>query len=188
MKKWLWNMAALTVLAASTVYIIRKKEKPLETPEEENTMEKQFRKAWTEKLQENASVFCGLYNSLLSIDNGFNKRPEKVLREWCQRTHYNWEGEEVDLLCQSNIQPLVDILDREALSKWAQLLLQAAAMAGILAEEEHYLVISEDTVDDYIEWSGEKIHSGDDVKILSPAWYQNDVLIDQGVCQKMNDI
>jgi len=95
------------------------------------TVEDRFISEWTTVLTEDARVFNGLFSGLQRVISGAAKKPEKVLREWCQRTHYKWENEQVDFLCQQHIVPLFEPADQEALSKWAALLLDAAAAAGI---------------------------------------------------------
>lgn len=159
----------------------KKNTKPVQTPE---TAEDQFLSEWTAVLREDARVFNGLFDGLHRVRSGTAKKPEKVLREWCQRTHYKWENEAVDLLCQDCIVPLTESADREALIKWAGLLLEAAAAAGIAKETAERLVLTEENADDYIEWDGEELSVGDTVEIITPAWYQNGSLLEQGQCRK----
>ena len=154
-------------------------------PEPENT-ESIFQREWTIVLTENASTFNGLYSGLMRVRNGNAKRPEKVLREWCQRTHYKFEDQPVDILCQENIQPLIEAADRDGLTKWANLLLDAAAAAGITKEETSSLVLTEINADAYVEWDGNDLYPEDEIEVITPAWYQNGKILEQGQCRKVN--
>lgn len=60
-----------------------KREGPVPPPE---AVEDIFRREWTSVLMENARVF----NGLKRVQSGTAKKPEKVLREWSQHTHYKW--------------------------------------------------------------------------------------------------
>ncbi len=150
------------------------------------TVEDIFRREWTLVLTENARVFNGLFNGLKRVQSGTAKKPEKVLREWSQRTHYRWENEPVDTLCQEQIVPLIEAQDREDLTKWACLLLDAAAAAGIRNEEAETLTLTEENADAYVEWDGNDLYPEDEIEVITPAWYQNGRVLEQGQCRKRN--
>ncbi|MBQ8621405.1 MAG: hypothetical protein IJ422_03725 [Oscillospiraceae bacterium] len=145
-----------------------------------------FLREWTAVLGENARVFNGLFGGLLRVRDGAAKRPEKVLREWCQRAHYRWENEPVDTLCREQILPLIDGADVVGLKKWAGLLLEAAAAAGISKDDGATLVLTARSAEGYIDWDGGELYPEDVVEILSPAWYQNGRILEQGQCRKRN--
>lgn len=142
-----------------------------------------FVREWTTALKEYARTFNGLYNGLLRVQGGSAKKPEKVLREWCQRTHCKLENQSVDTLCQEYIQPLIEAVDCEGLAKWAGTLLDAAAAAGISKEVSEKLVLTEDNADAYVEWDGNDLYPDDEIEIITPAWYQNGKLLEQGQCK-----
>ena len=175
--------------ALAAVVLYRKKGKSrttaLETQEYQDTEEAQFVRAWSEVLTVQARVYNGLFNGLFRVQSGKSKRPEKTLREWCQRTKYAFENQEVDVLCREKLQPLIEAVDGEGLSKRAKLLLNAAKEAGITRETAARVVLTEDTVDSYIEWDGEELNPEDEVEIITPAWYQNGTLLEQGQCKKL---
>lgn len=148
------------------------------------TSEESFLREWTLILTDHARVFNGLFNGLKRVQNGTAKKPEKVLREWSQRTHYKWENEPVDRLCQEQIVPLIEAEDRESLTKWACLLLDAATAAGISIEETETLVLTEENADAYVEWDGNELYPEDEIEIITPAWYQNGKVLEQGQCRK----
>lgn len=150
------------------------------------TVEDRFISEWTSVLTDDARVFNGLFSGLQRVVGGAAKKPEKVLREWCQRTHYKWENAQVDILCQQHIVPLIESADREALSKWAAILLDAAAAAGITKETAQKLVLTESNAADYVEWDGNDLYPEDEIEIITPAWYQNGKLLEQGQCKKLN--
>lgn len=146
-----------------------------------------FCREWNVVLSENARVFNGLYNGLLRVVSGNAKKPEKVLREWIQRTHYKFENQPVDVLCQKKIRPLIEAEDRESLTKWANSLLDAAAAAGIKKEEMMELLLTEANADAYVEWDGYDLYPEDKIEIITPAWYQNGKILEQGQCRKINE-
>ena len=99
------------------------------------SVENIFIQEWVAALTENARVFNGLYSGLLRIHEGTAKNPVRILREWCQRTHYKFENQSVDTLCQEYIVPLFEEEQHDTLLKWVNLLLEAAKQAGITREE-----------------------------------------------------
>ncbi len=159
-----------------------KREEPVSPPE---TVDDIFLREWTLVLTENARVFSGLYNGLKHVQSGNAKKPEKILREWSQRTHDRWENESVDILCQKQIVPLIEAEDRENLIKWACLLLDAAGAAGIMNEETEILVLTEENADAYMEWDGNALYPEDEIEVIIPAWYQNGRVLEQGRCRKL---
>lgn len=164
----------------------KKKSVPAEkvTAPEPECVENLFCGEWITILEENARVFNGLYNGLLRVVSGNAKKPEKILREWIQRTHYKFENQSVDVLCQENIRPLIEAEDREALTKWANCLLDAALAAGIAKEEMTELVLTEANADAYVEWDGNDLYPEDKIEIITPAWYQKGKILEQGQCRK----
>lgn len=192
-KQWILTGMTLCAGAAAALYRKLRNKQPASdtvpevvTPELE-TPEEVFRREWASTLEENARVFNGLYNGLWRVHSGSAKKPEKVLREWSQRTHYKWENEQADILCQQNIVPLIEAEDREGLTKWADLLLEAAAAAEILREEAQTLVLTEENADAYVEWDGKELYPEDEIEIITSAWYQNGKLLEQGQCKKTNE-
>lgn len=164
---------------------IGRKSKNELAPETES-MESFLFREWTTVLVENARIFNGLYSGLSRVQSDNAKRPEKVLREWCQRTHYKFEGQSVDSLCQENIQPLIEAADRDGLTRWSILLLDAAEAAGITKEETSTLILTESNADAYVEWDGNDLYPEDKIEVITPAWYQNGKLLEQGQCRKIS--
>ena len=142
-----------------------------------------FLREWRAVFLKHARVYNGLYSGLQRIQSGTAKKPEKILREWCQRTHYKFEQQSVDLLCQEHIQPLIEAEDREELVQWAGMLLDAAAAAGIKAEKAATLVLTQENADAYIEWDGKELYPEDEIEVIMPAWYQNGNVLEQGQCR-----
>lgn len=91
----------------------------------------------------------------------------------------------MDTLCQEQLVPLIEAEDRESLTKWANLLLEAAA-AGITKEEASTLTLTEDNADAYVEWDGNDLYPEDEIEVIAPAWYQNGKVLEQGQCKKVN--
>lgn len=169
----------LCAVGAAVLYCRYRRKKTDLLPGEE-TMEERFCREWAMVLTGDARVFNGLFSGLQRVVNGAAKKPEKILREWCQRTHYKWENAAVDTLCRQHMVPLIESADRDALTKWARLLLDAASAAGIAMETAEKLVLTEDNVADYVEWDGNDLYPEDEIEIITPAWYQNGKLLEQG--------
>ena len=175
----------LCVGGAVAVYVWYRKKRAYPHPDTD-TVEARFLTAWTEALSDDARLFNGLYSGLYRVARGTAKRPEKVLREWSQRTHYRWENEAVDILCHEHLVPLIEAVDGNALTKWASLLLDAATTAGIMRESAEKLVLTDSNAADYVEWDGNDLYSEDEIEIITPAWYQNGKLLEQGQCRKVS--
>jgi len=179
-------IGAIGLCAAGAVALYcRQRRKTVKPAPKQECIEDRFLSEWTAVLAEDARVFNGLFSGLQRVISGTAKKPEKVLREWCQRTRYKWENKQADLLCRQHIVPLLEKADRDALTKWASLLLEAAAAAGITRETAQNLVLTEGDSGDYVEWDGNDLYSGDEVEIISPAWYQNGRLLEQGQCRNL---
>lgn len=183
------GLSAACAAAAAVLYRVLRKKEPMDIVDEaanlpEASPEEIFSREWASVLTEDAQVFNGLYASLLRITAGEAKKPEKPLREWCQRTHYKWEDSPVDQLCRQHILPLMEEEDRDGLVKWAECLLRAASAAGITRETAEALTLTESSVRDYVEWDGQELYPEDEIAVLAPAWYQNGNLLEQGICRK----
>lgn len=138
---------------------------------------------WTSALKENAKVFNGLYGGLQRIVDGKAKKPESVIAEWWTRTRYEWEDQPLTEISRESLENA----SSEDSSKWASLLLKAAAGAGITKEHSETIVLDKISATAYVEWNGEEIFVGDTVKIMNPAWYQNGRVIEQGHCMFLKE-
>ena len=136
---------------------------------------------WTQLLSSNAKVYTGMFNSLRRAADGAAKKPEKVLREWCARSVYKWPGSEAERLCREYLLPVAEAADVVECAKWAKLLLEAAQAAGITAETAQKRMLDEDGVRAYTEWDGQELYPDSCVRIITPAWYQNGAVIEQGM-------
>lgn len=146
-------------------------------------LEKRFVKEWAKILTTDAKVYTGMYTSLVRLVCGKTKKPEKVIREWITRTTYKWEGGPLVELCQHTLTPAAENGSAEDCAKWARLLLQAAKQAGITRDrKDAVLTLDDSSILTYAEWDGQEIYSGDTVKVVIPAWYQNGRVLEQGQC------
>lgn len=180
---------AVVIVSGIVVYLYYKRKNRTAIKSKTETLEEQFVKVWAQALKESAQTFNGLYQGLSRVVEGKAKRPEKVMREWCARTCYQWEKEQPTALCEKIIVPLLEKKEYEEIGKWAGLLLQAAGDVGITKAKEEKLILDEHNVNDYTEWEGESLYIGDEVEVISPAWYQNETLLEQGRChRRMEDI
>ena len=146
-------------------------------------LKKRFIKFWAQILIGNARTYNGLYNGLMRVESGNAKSPQKVLKEWYDRTRFKWEDGEITKLSKKTLEPVIQRADHDECAKWAGLLLKAAEAAGLRREEGKSLVLTEQNANSYTEWNGEELYVGDTVEIMLPAWYQNETLIEQGICK-----
>lgn len=159
-----------------------------ETPENQKaSLEKQFLERWTAALMERADVFNGLYGGLLRVQEGTAKKKGKILSEWWHRTRYQWDGQELTEFCRPVFEKLLAEEPEEEYRKYARLLLEAAAAAGITRDEPGELTLDELTTNAYTDWEAEQLYLGDRVKVLLPAWYQNGRVLEQGSCQRLDE-
>lgn len=180
---------AVVTVSGIVVHLYYKRKNRTAIKSKPETLEEKFVKVWTQALKESAQTFNGLYQGLTRVVEGKAKKPEKVMREWCARTRYQWEDEQPNALCEEIIIPLLEKKEYEEIGKWAGMLLQAAGDAGITKSEEEKLILDEHNVNDYTEWEGESLYIGDEVEVISPTWYQNGTLLEQGRCQRrMEDV
>lgn len=154
---------------------------------ETESEEEKFIRAWRTAFTEHGDTFNGLYQGLDKIMHGKAKKPERILKEFCQRTRYQWEGKEVAMLTEELVVPILDEDHREELKFWTERLLEAAAEAGISPGKTGEIILTEDNTRDYIDLNGEDLCEEDYVEVISPAWYQNGTLIEQGMCTKQQE-
>ncbi|MGN0265857.1 MAG: hypothetical protein ACI4DX_16065 [Oliverpabstia sp.] len=154
---------------------------------ETESEEEKFIRAWRTAFTEHGDTFNGLYQGLDKIMHGKAKKSERILKEFCQRTRYQWEGKEVAMLTEELVVPILDEDHREELKFWTERLLEAAAEAGISPGKTGEIILTEDNTRDYIDLNGEDLCEEDYVEVISPAWYQNGTLIEQGMCTKQQE-
>lgn len=146
-------------------------------------LEKRFVREWAAVLTTDAKVYTGMYTSLARLVRGKAKKPEKVLREWVTRTTYRWEDGPLADLCARTLTPSAESGSAEDCTKWAQQLLRAAQQAGVTRDRNgDVLTLDDASIMAYTEWDGQEIYSGDTVKVVMPAWYQNGRVLEQGQC------
>lgn len=187
---------ALIIGTAFLLIKTRSREKRKEPPSPENGRQETEQKPsgpqegqewqiWTELLKdyENARVYNGLYNGLRRLAEGQAKRPERVIREWCQRTRYRWEGSEADRFCRSALMPAAEEKNQEAMADAARRILNAAGHAGITKETQQRIVLDGTNADAYEEWDGGELYEGDAVEVIAPAWYHGGKVLEQGQCR-----
>ncbi len=152
-----------------------------------NKIEDQFLSAWTQTLNENAEIYCGLYTSLQRIADDKAKKKEHAIHEWHVRTQYNIQDEKLKQLSTDILLPLSENGTDEEFQKWTCLLLKAAEAAGIRQEAVCTLTLDEGNTNAYLEWNGEPLYLGDTVEVTVGAWYQNGTIIEQGYCIKQEE-
>ena len=137
---------------------------------------------WAAVLKTDARLYTGLYAGLVRVADGKAKASQKMLREWYDRTRFKWENGEITKLCKHTLKPVIERGRTEECARWAMLLLRASEKAGIHREEAETLILDEKNAAAYTEWNGEDLFVGDTVKIMNPAWYQDNKVIEQGTC------
>ena len=143
---------------------------------------KVFIRLWSEALCSDAKVFNGLYNGLVRVESCEASYPQKTLKEWYDRTRFKWENVEITKLSEKVLNPVIERASPEECAKWASLLLKAAEAAGLRKEEGKSLLLNDHNANAYTEWNGKELFIGDIIEIMFPAWYQNGMLIEQGIC------
>ncbi len=143
-----------------------------------------FVRVMSEHLSDNASVYNGLYTGIKRVFEGAAKKPEKVIKEWCSRTEFNFENSKADKLCKKHLLPLCEKEGTEQYKKWSSLLLKSVEKAGITYETSSEITLNDQNVNAYIEWDGEELYPEDAVEIINPAWYKNGKVLEQGHCKK----
>lgn len=151
------------------------------------TEEEVFLREWTQALTEQADVFNGLYAGLVRIRDKKTKKKARVMGEWWTRTRYRWEGQSLEKISRPCLEPLAKDGPDEAYEKWAGLLLQAAAAAGMVQDQPGEILLNESNTNAYVDWEGQELYLGDRVEIMTPAWYQNGRIIEQGHCRKTEE-
>lgn len=144
-----------------------------------------FHRVWKQTLISSPKTYIGLYSGIARVTARTAKKPEKVLKEWCIRTENQFGECKASDICHCQIIPLVEKGDKAKLKKTAARLLKAAKAAGIHTESEpKEMILSEKNATAYIDLNDNELFEGDRVKVISPAWFQNGKLIEQGYCSK----
>lgn len=171
-----------TVAGFLKKYIVRNPKK-----QQADTLDDRFQIQWTTVLLADAKLYNGLYTGMDRVSQKKAQKPEQILKEWNSRTAYKWENSPIAELCQKTLVPAIESRDPQFCAKWAELLLQAAQSAGITKERAEELELNETTIRAYVEWDGEELYIGDRVKVLHPAWYQKEQVIEQGHCNLISN-
>lgn len=177
--KWALIIGIAVAVVIVAAVMIRRSRKPKEMP---RTPEQMVIDTWTALLQTDAKVYTGLFGSMQRVAKQTSKKPEKVLKEWSNRTGYQWEGSEAARLCVELLNPAIERADAAECAKWAKLLLDAAGAAGITASKKGTILLDDLTVTAYTEWDQAEIYPGDQVNVYSPAWLQNGQVLERGQC------
>lgn len=143
-----------------------------------------FHRVWKALLETDAKVYTGLYAGLKRIADKTAKKPEKILKEWCIRTENKFGSFKANDICRKTILPLTETKDKEACGKTAARLLSAAKAANIHCDCTTTQALTEDTAAAYIDLNDNELFAGDPVEVISPAWFQNGRLIEQGYCKR----
>jgi len=134
-----------------------------------------------EVLYNNAKEFNGLYNGLNNILLLKNKKSKKALGEFYKRISHikGYEG------LSRNLEKYfpADNLPDKKVKKLAAIVFRAMNKADIShIEQDILIVLTVDNAAHYQEWDGKNIYVGSKVKVVAPAWYQNNTLIEEGFC------
>lgn len=143
---------------------------------------------WTAELADDGKRFVGLYGGIRQVALNKRRQPEGVLAEWLARTRYRREIDRLTEITAKVLEPAIESRKAAACERCAKWLLTACDKAGIRCENRENLVLSEENLDDYINWGGDPLNAGDVVRVINPAWYQNGILLDQGHCAKDTEV
>ena len=129
-------------------------------------------------LKSNAKSYNGLFTGVYKIATGNIKRAESVINEWYNRSKNCFPDSSMATLIEKIISH--DPVGRLSI---ANAIMSAAKKSKISKENVEELILTDRNASAYSEWNGKAIYEGDKVKIISPAWYQNDEIIEQGYCE-----
>lgn len=157
------------------------------TKESSETPESIFLREWTNAFSIDAAAFNGLYTGLIRVREGKTKRAAQHLAEWTVRVHYKWGGQPIDTITRQCLVPAMESSSMEDCRKWTEILLRAAADAGVRRDDPAEITLDEASVNAYQEWDGKELYLGDRVRVTVPAWRQNGRGIEQGYCLKLEE-
>ena len=129
-------------------------------------------------LKSNAKSYNGLFTGVYKIAMGNTKRAENVINEWYNRSKNCFPDSSVVTLIKKILS-----CDSEGRIAIAKAIMLAAKKADITKENDQELVLNEKNLSAYSEWNGNDLYEGSKVKIISPAWYQNGEIVEQGHCE-----
>lgn len=129
-------------------------------------------------LKSNAKSYNGLFTGVYKITTGNIKRAENVINEWYNRSKNCFPDSSMVTLIEKILS-----CDSEGRIAIANAIMFAAKKVNITKENDEELALNEKNVSAYSEWNGNDLYEGSKVKIISPAWYQNGEIIEQGYCE-----
>ena len=145
------------------------------------------RKALVKKLSamflDDAEKLKGLYNGIERIAVGNGKKNFKPLFELYQRIQYMPKYSEITEMTK----PVFEAKERDPriLLAFGRIVFTAVGRAGINHDPSNAIItLDHKSVKNYSDWNGDQIYPDDTVKIISPAWFQNGCLIEEGFCIK----
>lgn len=132
---------------------------------------------------DDAEKFKGLYNGIERIVLGKGKKNFKPLFELYQRIQYMPKYSDIAEI----IEPVFKSKEHDPriLSALGKIVFSAVDRAGINHDPARAVIIlDQKSVMCYCAWEGDQVYPGDTVRIISPAWFQNDRLLEEGFCSK----
>ncbi|MBO4468698.1 MAG: hypothetical protein J5766_05295 [Clostridia bacterium] len=144
-------------------------------------------KSLTKLFCENANRFNGVYNGVYKILCGENKKNTKVLDEFYERVSFVAGYEELSKVLKKNY-PTSQLTPKK-LKEFNSIFSKAIENAGIShTYKDEVIVLTVNNVLHYQEWDDQELYVDTKVKIIFPAWYQNDNLIEKGYCTMINHL
>lgn len=135
----------------------------------------------TQLFTKDAKKFNGLYKGFYQVAVDKNEKKVKALDEFYKRLSYLTDYEELTEIL-SVFFPTAD-KSFKRLAKLSVIILDAVNAANIYcSKKDEVITLTNENASDYQDWDGEDIFEGDTVKIVSPAWYQEGILLEQGYC------
>lgn len=150
-------------------------------------LEDEFVDRFTEILTENAKVYTGMYTSVWKAVTGKKGKADKIVKEWNTRTRYQWENDPIIGCSDELLKKLSETSGEDGNWEYLALVFEAIKRAGISADAEQNFVLDEANVQAYHEWEERELYIGDQVQVISPAWYQKCEMIEMGYCSKKTD-
>lgn len=128
----------------------------------------------------NASLFTGSYEPLYSaVHNPDTSLEDKecILQDWELRF---LATQEKDSFANWLKKPSNNCINNKL-----EDLLNEIFSCGIIRDHKETFIIDEQSIKEYIEWSGSVLQCGDKVKSCSPSWSLNGICIEKGIVTKI---
>lgn len=130
---------------------------------------------------EDAKEFSGVYNGIYLICHRQNKNNLKALDKFYKKLK-SLSGYDELIRLLDNLLP-TEAQSKKNLERLAKIIMLAVEKAGIThSKTDEIVTLTIENLNHYNEWNSERLYEDDKIKIISPAWFQESKLLEQGYC------